>query len=540
MPLPDKDLRWPPAELDALLPSWAEWSAWYSGDPEEIRNVYAHAAPRARSLGIIPATLNIARRLFWGESRTDLSKPPERKLHVPVAGDLCQASADLLLSEAPSVTPAKDVEDTTRERITALTGADWHAALISGAEHAAALGGCYLRVTWDKDTVPGRPFLTVIDLDAAVPEYRWGRLTALTVWQTLREDGGRVWRHLERHELDPDTGEGLIRHGLYEGTADHLGQLRPLTDHPVTAQVAESLTDPEGDLIRTGSPGLAVIPWANVTPNRRWRKHPLGRHVGRSDLDGLVDLLDALDEAYTSLMRDVRLGKAMLMVPRQMVTSNGPGQGVSFEQNEVYAPINAAPGAVGDARLTVEQVQFAIRVQEHEQTITLLWNALIRSAGYSAQTFGEGDVTAATATEVQARERRSVLSKGRKSRNLEPALQEALRKLLAVDAHIFNTGADPSAEVSIELASGVQEDPQHLAQTAALLQSAVAASVETRVKLVNPGKDDEWIEAEVARVVAQNALELTDPLRVGQDGADLDGSFPMEDPSQTPGGTPLP
>ena len=60
------------------------------------------------------------------------------------------------------------------------------------------------------------------------------------------------------------------------------------------------------------------------------------------------------------------------------------------------------------------------------------------------------------------------------------------------------------------------------------------------MKLVNPGKDDEWIEAEVARVVAQNSLELADPLRVGQDGADLDGSFPMEDPSQTPEGTPLP
>lgn len=49
------------------------------------------------------------------------------------------------------------------------------------------------------------------------------------------------------------------------------------------------------------------------------------------------------------------------------------------------------------------------------------------SAGYSAQTFGLGDAAAVTATEVTARERRSMITRGMKARYWAPAVAGMLR-----------------------------------------------------------------------------------------------------------------
>lgn len=534
MPLPQNGTAWPPPALAPMRAKWGEWAAWWGNNTEQLASVYS-GSTQTRD-GVIRSAVKAAVRFFWGETRQDLTKPAERKLHVPVASDLCQASSDLLFAEPPTVTvdveapqdrpdgtvPAVDpTVQRTMDRLDELTGADFHKALASGAEAAAALGGVYLRVTWDQSLLD-RPFLTVVDYDAAYPEFRWGRLVAVTFWQVVRADGQQVWRHLERHELDA-FGVGVIEHGLYQGTVDNLGHPVPLADHPATADLA-AIVDAESR-VSTLTPGLDVFHWENVTPNRRWRSDPLGKHLGRSDLDGLEPLLDGLDEAYTSLMRDIRLGKAMLMVPQGLLQNHGPGQGASFDQNEIYSPVNAAPGSVADAKLAVEQVQFSIRVQEHEQTIALLWNQIIRSAGYSAQTFGEGGDVAVTATEVFAKERRSGLSQGRKGRTVRPVLEQAVAKLLAVDAAVFASGVDPSLPVRVELADGVKDDPRALAETAQLLANAVAASIETRVRLVNPGKDQAWIDAEVARIMDENDMQLADPDTIGVDGAGLSDQF---------------
>lgn len=469
MPLPANGTAWPPKQLDPMRVKWSEWAAWYSNNLDDLTTAYAGKA--RPTTGIVRTMARAVTRFFWGTSNPDLTAAPERKLHVPIASDLCQASSDLLFAEAPIV--AVDYEEqvteegeaiappanvaATMERLELITGPDFHKALADGAETAAALGGVFLRATWDT-SVADHPFLTTVDYDAAYPDFRWGRLTAVTFWNFVKTDGQIVWRHLERHELDT-AGVGVIFHGLYQGTVDNLGRAVPLDDSEAT----KGLEVDEESKISTLSLGLDVFHWENIGPNRLWRNDPLGKNLGRSDLDGIEPLLDALDEAYTSLMRDVRLGKSMLIVPNTMLTNNGPGGGASFDQNEIYSGVNAAPGSVADSKLAIEKVQFNIRVSEHEQTISLLWNQIIRSAGYSAQTFGEGGDVAVTATEVFAKERRSGLSQGRKGRTVLPTLHEAVRKLLAIDKAVFSTGVDETVKIRIELADGVKDDPEALA-----------------------------------------------------------------------------
>ncbi|MCL4293905.1 MAG: capsid protein, partial [Acidimicrobiia bacterium] len=77
------------------------------------------------------------------------------------------------------------------------------------------MGGVYLRTVWDTQ-VADHPMLDVVHADRAVPEFRWGRLVAVTFWRTLTADRAAavVWRHLERHE------PGVIFHGLFEGSPE--------------------------------------------------------------------------------------------------------------------------------------------------------------------------------------------------------------------------------------------------------------------------------------------------------------------------------
>jgi len=262
--------------------------------------------------------------------------------------------------------------------------------------------------------------------------------------------------------------------------------------------------------ISTVSPGLAVVYVPNQRPQRRWRADPVGASLGRSDLDGVEPLMDALDETYSSWMRDVRLAKARLIVPEYMLQNLGAGRGAGFDADqEIFTPLSMPPS---DGNTTqISENQFKIRFEEHKATSDELVATILRSVGYSAQTFGEGvNGGAVTATEVTSKERRSYLTRDRKIRLFRPSIADAIEKLLAVDAALF------ASRVAVErpqvaFADEVQADPEVLARTAQLLRAAQAASTATLVNMQHPDWDDTAVKAEVALILAESGMSVPDP-----------------------------
>jgi A118 family predicted phage portal protein len=515
MALPPSGQVWPPQNMHTILPQLGLWSAWYSGSSDQLSSVYGGATgsdPSATGFfasdhGGFRATVGRAlTRWFWGEA----TRGPDRrtKVHVPIGAELCQASADLLFADQVSLTVdnAETAGEATQARLDALTGDGLHAEFAEAAEIAAALGGVYLRVTWDT-TLLDEPFITHIDADQALPEFRWGRLSAVTFWQVVARDGKHVFRHLERHETDM-TGRGIILHGLYMGEEDKLGYQIPLNTQTATAPLL-TLGEQSGYtvIVDSQSKGLCVEYVPNQTPNRIWRTDPLGRHFGRSDLDGVEQLMDALDETMSSWMRDIRLGKARIMVAKTLLDNVGPGNGRAFDaQQEVYAPVNTLAGKDQPLSAQIQSSQFAIRFAEHKATADDLIEKILDMAGYSPQTFGVGDTgTVRTATEIESRERRSLMTRKRKLRHWRPALKNITEKLLAVDRAIFGT-ANVFTEVEVKFADGVQETQLSLAETALAMFQAQSASTAVRVGLLHPDWDDDDIDAEVALINAENAI----------------------------------
>jgi A118 family predicted phage portal protein len=507
VPLPDRNMAWPPPKLKPAFEAMNTWDAWYGGDPERLTALYGGGAsgPQPRPVQYGTGVVSRIARWWWGtppapgEQRT--------KLHIPIAGDLCGASSDLLFSEAP-VLRAKD--DTTQKRLDLIADEGMHASLQTAAEVAAALGGVYLRPVYDPN-IRDRPWLDAVHADRAVPEFTWGQLSAVTFWHVLSDDGkGTVYRHLERH--DPEQ----VSHGLYKGDDDTLGMLVPLEEHPATARYTKLVND-QG-IIPSPYKGLAPAYIPNVN-SRRWRGVQALTHFGRSDLESIEPLMDALDEAYASWMRDVRLGKGRVIAPNAFLQNLGPGQGALYNPDqEIYSGLEILPKS-GDSALEV--VQFEIRVAQHRDTVNDLIDQILRSAGYSGQTFGRGQDVAVTATEVTARERRSMTTRGKKILRWQAGLGHALEALLAVDAEVFRSGVIVQQPV-IEFGDSVSEDPLTLANTLQFLSVAEAASTEWKVRRLNPDYDDKLVQAEVARIHAEKGVGVASPDHLGGDG----GGFP--------------
>ncbi|MFF2621291.1 phage portal protein [Oerskovia jenensis] len=517
MPLPQPGQAWPPKALADITPVLSQWSAWYEGTPEALRGAYQSAttAPMDRPSQYRGGIVGALARGWWGRPLGDLTVQQRGQVHIPLAADIARGSADLLYAEPPTLVLADTAARTTgqassktQDRLNEYVDDGFHSVLATGAEVGAALGGRYQRVTWDR-AAAGKPFLTTVDADAAWPEFRWGRLVGVTFWRVVETNGQTVRRHLERHELDP-AGNGVVLHALFEGTSDNLGRAVPLTESGTTAALAP-LVGMDGAITEGRTPGLLVEYIPNQLPQRRWRQHPVGHNLGRSDFDGVEPLMDALDETYSSLMRDIRLAKARIIVPSYMLDSAGPGRGVSFDlDREVYESVKAAPPE--DGRLDITPHQFEIRVDEHLRACEDQALRIVQGAGYSTQTFAERtDGGQMTATEVHSRERRSYLTRDRKIRAERPAVARLAAKMLTIDQAVFRTTGLAPGAVSVDFGDTVQDAIITLAQTAQALEAARAASTETKVQMVHPDWTPEQVRIEVALINAQHSLTVTDP-----------------------------
>ncbi|MFE0877307.1 phage portal protein [Streptomyces smyrnaeus] len=492
MPLPETGAPWPP-------PQWAEVyreitvdDAWYSGDRRRLTRIYEHH-PR-------PAE----RRRLWGRKSLDHHPRRDNRLHVPLPGDIASTSADLLFADMPAIT----VTDTaTQNRLDVLLDEGRvQQTLISGAEQAAALGSVYLRATWDRELVD-RPILDVVQPDAALPEFRYGMLRAVTFWRELTtDDAHTVLRHFERHE------PGRITHALYEGTADTVGRPVPLTEHPDTAELVDSLdTDGDGQSISTGIRDLTAAYVPNMLPNRRHRGAPLGR----SDYAApIYDQFASLDETWSSWMRDIRLARARLIVPDGYLRDNGPGEGASFDEDrEVWTSLRMPPTEGNGITLA----QFGIRVEEHQRTAEATMRQAAQSAGYSAQSFGlDGGGQPITATESDSRDARSMVTRKKKAGYVRHPLADMLHVMLQLDAVQFGQRITPERP-NVEFGDGVAESEQQTATTLDLLNRAGAISTKTKVKILHPEWDDGDVQAEVDAILAETGAGAPDPVE----------SFPM-------------
>jgi len=525
MTLPTTNIPWPPSAYDPVGHQLKLWSAWFSGDHDQLSWAYFNLganSPLGRSFfrstgeAQIPqprpgqfrgGLLGAITRMFWGQPIPPGEK--RTKIHVPIAGDLSSMSADLLFAKRPTFTDPGDPDGTGANQLwfDDRFDDDLHATLLESAEVCSALGGVYLRVAYDT-SISDCAWLEPVHPDAAVPEFSHGKLTSVTFWRVIADNGTDVVRQLEKHV----PADNSIFHGVYVGTQTDLGMPAPLTDFPETAPLAPLLVDGQA-IVFPDLPGdastVSYIP--NMRPNRIWRDIPVATSLGRSDYCGVESLMDALDETYSSWMRDIRLAKSRLIVPPSYLDNIGPGRGAVMEPDrEVFVPLNMLAGGQAE-QITANQ--FAIRFQEHQATCQELITQIIERAGFAQASFGEAATTAMTATEVENRERRTLLLRAKKLNYWRPGLAGAIYGQMAVEEQVFGRGLTP-VRPDVTFPDAILPSLQELATTAVALENAHAASIETLVTLVHPDWTVDQVDEEVAAIKGELGINVLERARV--------------------------
>lgn len=512
MPMPT-DGVWPPPEHAPAYEGYRDWSAWYGGNPDQLREVYQgrgalgqrvppsqRTYPGQYSGGVVGRFS----RWLWGTPTSTSSR--DTRVHIPLPADLSATVANLLFSEPPKLSAADTAVTTRLER---LVEDGLNRTLLHAAEANSFLGDVYLRPVVDQEVMPGRAFLHAVHADGAIPTIRWERLVEVTFWSELYRDGQTVVRLLEHHDVVRDAagvGTGRITYAVHEGGPDALGRRVDLGAFPSTRHLRDAV---DGDGSQpTGLDRLDVVRVPNAGPQRLWRNSACLKYLGRSDYDGNESVFDQIDEVWTSWMRDIRLAKGRITVPEQFLQANGPGLGASWDPDrEVYSTISALDMASG-AGITVSQ--FAIRHAEHKATADALVEVALRHAGLSSQTMGEEGGDPVTATEIQARERQSFTTRGNRIQAWRPALAEAVELLLAVERANFSGAPDP-VRPDVEFGDSVSEAPEAVARTLQLLYAAESVSVQTRVEMLHPDWDDRQVAEEVARIKGDTGVTVEDP-----------------------------
>lgn len=501
------DTAWPPADVELASPYYREWLAWWRNDTDELSKIYTTVvAPSLRRQGVRGLMTR-----FW--SGVSTSNP--RRLHVPAASDVSAISAGLLFADPPTLaipdgagTPAQDRLDEI------LNEAGIYAMLHEAAEKGSAAGGVYLRASVNVE-LADMPIGEALLPDCAIPEFYGPFLVAVTFYRVLSGDRSPVVRHLERHEMRGDRC--VIEHAVFEGTATRLGKRASLADHPETMPFAVLVDD--DSLIDVGTSVLDVVYVPNIKPHY----DPLLGHLGRSDYAGAELELDALDKAWTSWMRDLDLGQARLIVPRQYVrrpTNEGDG-GIFDAQQEIFTQVNAQLGNSESGQLSITQTQFAIRVEEHQRTTQELWRIILQRAGLDGNENRSEDSPAETATSVNSRAGRKRGTRAVKTRAWTPALRRFARVLQELDA-LYYGGRAVTAPVDVEWPDASAPDIETLARTIQLLDAAGAVSTRTKVTMLHPEWDDDQVSEEIAEIAgeAPPAPDTIDPADPGAPPAD--------------------
>lgn len=326
-----------------------------------------------------------------------------------------------------------------------------------------------------------------------------------------------VYRHFEIHV------DGAVEHVLFRGTKDRIGATVPLSDHPETAELGAVLGgDDRRPVWRHGLPMLM---------GRIINKRGRNPRLGRSEFASIKDYLLDLNEAFTIQGENRKLtAKRRVVVPptssllRRPDTSNlvdnGEGQLVpgrlSRRQPQFLAsedvliadPVDSEMGRSSDPYKVLEYSYDAAALILDKRDLV---ESAVTRVGLTPQWIGVrvdgAEGYAATGTALRLRlipTDKAGRGKGRQWDSESPRIVQRMQLLHELPEADGGFGSDlwteADAPPSVRRKNALPPDPVEEAQTETALVAGGIRSIETAVRRVNPDKDEDWIEQEVARI----------------------------------------
>ena len=429
------------------------------------------------------------------------------KVHVPIAADIASVSANILFGNAPRCRIYDDVlhgqKKTQQERLDQILRDNMFETLIQeAAEVAAACGDVFLKCNWDTEKLDYPSIMYVSGRDA-VPEYRFGCLVCVHFFTEIKTDrqSGKIWRLYELYE------PGHIKSEVYVGDAGSLGSYD-------TSCIERLKINPD---LNVPGKGMMAVHIPNMKPSRVRKSN-----YGRSEFEGMRDMLDELDETFSSWFRDIRLAKSRLIVPAEYLRKH-PNQNMFSENRYTWefdedVETLVALDIANDKDMKITPSQFEIRAEQHAKTADTLMRNIISMCGYSPQSFGldiEGQASSGTALLI--REKKSFSTRSKKLNFWSMPLERFLTDVLQLDSALYHQGGIRNTDrVIVEFPDCMSTDISTMANAVKTLHDAQAASTYMKVKMTHPDWEEGEVQEEVGRIMKE--FGTADPAAITEDG----------------------
>lgn len=480
----------PPYEWEYWYAKYREWSAWYSGDPESLLKFYT----------VVAAGSETAQEKFWARLENE-----ERAgiVHMPAAGDIASTSGNLLFAENPRFKYQTENESGIRIKdIMSENGFD--NILLEGAEIAAALSGCMLKIDIDP-TVLKLPLISVLAPTQFFPSFWRGRLYEVLFFRVVKEtETGTIFRLFENRRKEGN--DLIIEYQLHKGTDTKVGEIIDLNSISETENL---------NLVPVKYPnidGLGCV----YCPNKRPNKLQIGSVLGINDYHGVITMMDSLDFTWTSWMRDIELGMAQIFIDEELLTKDKSetSGGLTFlnkfsKFKKAFTKLNLTSWRMGGetGAKPIDSLQFEIRVEQHSKTCESLFHQIVSLCGYSPQTFGLGEFgSAQSGTALRIRENKSQLTRNTKSRYWQQAIKMILNQAQQMDVAGNLATSYQSQIVTPELEDAIVVDPLETSEVLRNLDQARGISNYMKVKIQHPEWEDKNVNEEVDRINKESGI----------------------------------
>ena len=168
------------------------------------------------------------------------------------------------------------------------------------------------------------------------------------------------------------------------------------------------------------------------------------KKTDKSDYDGIISEFDSLDEAWSQLMDEIRLGRSEVYVPELLLTNKTFNK---FRKN--YAVLGSDMRENGTNK--IEHVQPDIRPEAYQTTINVITNNILLDVGLSPFTIGIDDGIGANSSgdALTKREASSLRTRDEMVKGWEPFLEEFFGLLLKANDE-FNKKTIQDYEISVD------------------------------------------------------------------------------------------
>lgn len=466
---------------------------------------------------------------FW--TRAPLSY---RMIHSGLPGLICSKMPRILFGNgiAPTVSVYKDSGEVDKNKTKAAT--DYTLQLIDKVKLRDVLTECATNESWGGHSFIKFSFDTAISnfpiIEAAdimstevVKERNETVAIIFKTWYEDKKKGNQQHKYrLDEIYTTDATGDAVIRYELYELTTGEEKRV-PLNSIPETQKIVEAVNS-DDEFVFTGLKGMLAFDKPNKLPSLEFPHS----NYGASDFEGATDSFDAVDEAYSTIINEIRDNRTFrYFASHNFRRDKDTGEILTpddgFTKNFVLTEGDIDQEQGVNKNRIVDQIPD--KTEEHKAKYLTAVTVALNKAGLSPYSIGITGLESINQSAESQQERNKVTLETRKAK-LElwtPYLSKVLSQLLAFNTYLLNTVGVKQDDmplpdmdiklstVTLDFGEYLQDTDKDLVDIWGLAKSQGISSTQNAVRELHKSWSEKQILDETNVILFENGMATDTP-----------------------------